>query len=361
MEGILAQDLSATMLLYDDIDRKGFEGDLVLNGMAEFMRNLLICKDEKTAPLLEVVEGFEEKYISTAKKVSHAFLLSALNVLNEAEINYKAARNKRLHVELALIKLTYLEQALELVNETASVSKKKPAETARPVAYRKITPIEFKTVHSQNGAAIESVKTGGRAGNKMGNGAKLEIETGTPEAPESTESGKAQTSPDTSRTRPTAQVAAPVNSTLGTLVRIRKQVQQSRQNGNEEIRTLNQENLAQAWSIYVDQLLLQKNHSAANNFKMAHLKVVDPNYFEIITENNIQQKFIEQERGPLAEHLQRFFNNRTLSYQILVEESPGKEDKDQKPLTQMEQYQQIIESYPLVKELKDRLKLDLEF
>ena len=108
------------MLQYDDINRKGFEGDLVLNGFAEFIRNLLVCKDEKAAVLLDVVESFKEKYISTAKEVDAALLISALNILNSAEINYKSARNKRLHVELALIKLCYLQQAIQLTAEGTS-------------------------------------------------------------------------------------------------------------------------------------------------------------------------------------------------------------------------------------------------
>ena len=76
-----------------------------------------MCKDERSAELLEAVEGFRERYISTAKNIPAAYLVSALNILNETEINYKAARNKRLHVELALIKLCYLQQAIELVND----------------------------------------------------------------------------------------------------------------------------------------------------------------------------------------------------------------------------------------------------
>src|ERR1700704_5779514 len=79
MDSMLNQDLSATLILYDDINRKGFEGDLVLNGFAEFIRNLLVSTDEKVAGLLEVVESFKEKYLSTAKKTSTAFLISALN------------------------------------------------------------------------------------------------------------------------------------------------------------------------------------------------------------------------------------------------------------------------------------------
>ena len=119
MDCMLAQDLSGAMLLFDDINRKGFEGDLVINGFAEFIRNLLVCKDEKAAGLLEVVESFRDKYIEMAGKTPPALLISALNVLNEAEINYKAARNKRLHVELALIKLCYLQQAIELSFDAA--------------------------------------------------------------------------------------------------------------------------------------------------------------------------------------------------------------------------------------------------
>ena len=149
LECMLSQDLAGAMLLYDDINRKGFEGDLVVNGFAEFIRNLLVCKDEKAASLLEVVESFRDKYVDAAKNVSAAILISALNILNETEINYKAARNKRLHVELALIKLCYLQQAIELVAEGTTVSKKKLVDSAKPVAFRQIIPLEVKNQKSK--------------------------------------------------------------------------------------------------------------------------------------------------------------------------------------------------------------------
>src|SRR6266536_2758597 len=77
IECMQKQDLAGAMLLYDDINRKGFEGDMVLNGFAEFMRNLLVCKDERCAELLVVVDGCKEKYISTAKKIPASWLVSA--------------------------------------------------------------------------------------------------------------------------------------------------------------------------------------------------------------------------------------------------------------------------------------------
>ena len=104
MDCMTQQDLSGALLLYNEIYKKGFEGDLVLDGFMEFIRNLLVCQDQKASVLLDVVESFKEKYRETAKKISPAFLVSALNILNETELHYKAARNKRLHLELALIR-----------------------------------------------------------------------------------------------------------------------------------------------------------------------------------------------------------------------------------------------------------------
>ena len=125
LDFVQQQDLSSALLMFDEINRKGFEGDLVLNGFAEFLRNLLVSRDPKVAMLLEVAEDFKQKYLQIAQKISPAFTVSALNILNEAEINYKQARNKRLHVELTIIKLSYLQQALELVSNDGVVSKKK--------------------------------------------------------------------------------------------------------------------------------------------------------------------------------------------------------------------------------------------
>src|SRR6201996_8059167 len=68
LDAMREQNLSDALLIYDSINRKGFEGDLVLNGLAEFVRNLLVCKDEKVAMLLEVVESFRDRYIAAGRK-----------------------------------------------------------------------------------------------------------------------------------------------------------------------------------------------------------------------------------------------------------------------------------------------------
>ncbi|HEY9261643.1 DNA polymerase III subunit gamma/tau, partial [Chitinophaga sp.] len=127
MGSVLQQDIASALLLFDEILQKGFEGDNFLNGWAEFLRNLLLCKEDKALHLVEVSGNLKERYKQLSGQISPAYLITALHLLNETEINYRMARNKRLHVEMALIKLCYLQQAVTLVSDdsTGEVSKKK--------------------------------------------------------------------------------------------------------------------------------------------------------------------------------------------------------------------------------------------
>lgn len=349
IEAMLQQDLANVMLLYDDINRKGFEGDIVLNGFAEFMRNILVCKDEKIAGLLEVVESFKDKYITTAKKLSPSWIISALNILNEAELNYKAARNKKLHVELTLIKLTYLSQVVELVNE-GGIIKKKVTETAKPVAFKQIRPVETKK------EALTEAK--GRA---QETGATLIIEDNVLEDKGNEYTKTATSLPTKPLVTPKEQQIPVSTGKLGALSKIRTQIAQRHAQVNNEIKKLTTENVQQCWDLYIEKLTEQKNHSAVTNFKLAQLQIIEANSFEVIVESNIQQKFIEQERGALIEHLQTFYNNRTLSYNIVVKENTDAPVVQERPLNSREQYQKMIEEYPIVKELRDKLKLELDY
>ena len=335
------QDLAGAMLLYDDINRKGFEGDLVLNGFAEFIRNLLVCKDEKVAGLLEVVEAFRDKYVSTARKVPAAMLISALNILNDAEINYKAARNKRLHVELALIKLCYLQQALELTAEGGVVSKKKGVETVRSLAYRHIQPIEHKK----------------RPGSSL---PRLTIETAPAEnTPRSNISEPVQHEPASSAINPAANKTNPGKVSALDKIRQKYQANQNAANGNTN-HPLTMEGINDAWALYIEKLK-EARSPAVSPFQLALLRVRDQNSFEVITSNNIEQKFIEQERNKLFQFLQQQLQNRLLQFNVIIEERPQDKPAIQPTYTAKEQYQQMVEQYPLVRELKERLRLDLDY
>jgi DNA polymerase-3 subunit gamma/tau len=362
LDCMLKQDLAAALLLYDDINRKGFEGDLVVNGFAEFIRNLLVCKDEKAAALLEVVESFREKYIATAKTVSAAVLISALNILNETEINYKAARNKRLHVELALIKLCYLQQAIELTAEGNSIGKKKIVETAKPVALRQIVPLQVRSEKSKvkpasepeakliiDQALIEKIKP---AKNASGAGKQ---ETG------NMEPATGNWQPVTGNQQQATDNRQPATGKISALDKIRKQYQGNGSSPNENVnQSLQEDSLQRAWVDYVQKLKDARN-PAAQSFELASLRIKDENSFEAVTANNIEQKFIEQDRNRVFAYLQEKLNNRLLQFTVVIEENPDLRPKVEIPLSSKEQLQKMIEQYPLVKALKDKLKLDLDY
>ncbi|HRI29179.1 MAG TPA: DNA polymerase III subunit gamma/tau, partial [Chitinophagales bacterium] len=101
---LLAQDASGLLLLFDEVLRKGFEGDNFINGLSAHFRNLLVCKDQATLTLLDVTEGLKERYRTQALLAPMALLLSLLNLANECEIQYKTSKNKRLQVKLSLLK-----------------------------------------------------------------------------------------------------------------------------------------------------------------------------------------------------------------------------------------------------------------
>ncbi|HEX2846472.1 MAG TPA: DNA polymerase III subunit gamma/tau [Chitinophagaceae bacterium] len=343
LDAMLQQDLAGALLLYDGINRKGFEGDLVLNGFAEFIRNLLVCKDEKAAALLEVVESFKDKYVETAKKVSSAILISALNILNEAEINYKSARNKRLHVELVLIKLCYLQQAINLSAEGNGLSKKKLIDSAKPVAFRQIAPLELR---ENNTVSTES--------------AKLLIQTA--------DNAPVRSKPkEASYQQPaaTAPVKPATNATTGTgkisaLNKIRQQYQGNSMPSGTTNQPLKEEPLQQSWEAYIQKLKEEKN-PAAQPFALAKLLIKDGNTFEVITANNIEQKFIEQERNQLFAFLQQRLKNRLLQFYVVVVENTEQQPVTDAPLSSKDQFLKMAEQYPLVKELRDRLRLDLDY
>jgi DNA polymerase III subunit gamma/tau len=343
------QDLAGALLLFDDINRKGFEGDMVVEGFAEFLRNLLVCKDEKVVGLLDVVESFKDRYIEAAKKTGTPYIISALNVLNENAVSYKAARNKRLHVELTLIKLTYLQQALELTATADGISKKKLIDTVKPVAFKRLPVIEFKKSGSSNTTE------------KKEPAAKLMIETPDEDQMYRSEASTGFIPVQSPVTKQPATTTETATGKLGALNKIRQQYSHGVSNGAViKIKPLTTEALQLAWNDFTIQLKEARN-PAGQSFDLAELRIKDEGCFEIVTPNNLQLKFIEQERIKLSEYLQQLFDNRALTFSISIEEKMDLSAKAAIPLSTKEQFQKIAAQYPLVKELKDKLRLELDY
>jgi len=109
----LASKINDNLLLFNTILQKGFDASQFLIGLSEHLRNLLVCQDPKSVSLLEVPEDIKENYLTQAKQVSLQFLLLGLDLLRDTEVHYKASKNKRLHVEISLMKFSSIHSNLE--------------------------------------------------------------------------------------------------------------------------------------------------------------------------------------------------------------------------------------------------------
>jgi DNA polymerase-3 subunit gamma/tau len=96
------------LMIFDDILNHGFDGHHFINGLSSHLRNLLVCKDQVTIQLLEVGGEIKERYKVQASVCNSDFLLKALETSNECDMQYKISQNKRLLVELALVRIAQL-------------------------------------------------------------------------------------------------------------------------------------------------------------------------------------------------------------------------------------------------------------
>ena len=347
------QDLTSAMLLYDEINQKGFEGDTVLYGMAAFIRNILVCKDKASAHLLESIEGWRDQYLAAADKIGTPYLVSALNILNESEIQFKMARNKRLHVELALIKLNFLQQAIELSMEDGQLVKKKLVDAHYPIRTKKIIPLSNIVVNAEAKLVIETAApTSKPASNPV---------VSTPAASPKVATPPVQNGPsDNSSSHTTSpNLTGGKKSLLAVL-----QQKYGNDYSIEEVKdaiSLNMETLQACWNDYAVKMEKELKHSVAGTFRIATLQIEDPTHFTITVPALTAQKFVEQERMRLMETIWERFQNRAIQFSILVDAGEKEDVPLHLKLNSKQKFEHIAKQYPLVQELKERLNLEVNF
>jgi DNA polymerase-3 subunit gamma/tau len=348
LEMLEQEDLPAVLNLYKEIDEKGFEGDMVLNLLSEFFRNLLVSRDPRSLSMLQVVEGFRNRYIAAAASLSTAYIIGSLNILNEAELGFKQARNKKLHVEFHLIRLTYLKQAITLVEEDTT-GKKKRLDELRAVSFRTISMREMKKQEPK--LFIQETKT---------KPSKAEISVPTTAA-----INIAVTNPSPVNPSPLNQkneMPEPTSGPgLGALKKIREQMQHRKQDLTVA-EPLTQERLQEAWEKYLQKLLDNNQVSSQSNLRMAVLTILTENMFEVLSFSKIQMQFNENERVGLLIHIQEFFKNTTIQFKLVLDPSAEVETtKPEQSMTLRDQYLKMVSLYPNIKELRDQLNLDLDY
>jgi DNA polymerase-3 subunit gamma/tau len=138
-EAFLEGSAAKALLIFDEILQRGFDGQNFLGGLSSHLRDLLVCHDAATLQLLEVSDALKTRYQQQALVCSDDFLFSSLEICNQCEMALKASRNQRLHIEIALIRLSGTAgEKKKLANDPIALQvpglprageRKKPSET----------------------------------------------------------------------------------------------------------------------------------------------------------------------------------------------------------------------------------------
>lgn len=152
VDNSLAHNVAASLMLFNDVLNHGFDAGHFVTGFAQHLRDVLVSTDPQTLPLLETGEAMRQRYGEQAQRCHPIWLFQALDILNTCDINYRTARNKRLTVELALVKLCQLgvAQTVPTVSQPSPAPQSNVApQQAKPTAAPQPTQPAKPTVAAQ--------------------------------------------------------------------------------------------------------------------------------------------------------------------------------------------------------------------
>ncbi|MGB0932254.1 MAG: DNA polymerase III subunit gamma/tau [Chitinophagales bacterium] len=401
-DALLSQDHATALVLYDEILQKGFDGDIFISGLASHFRDLLVCKDAKTLQLLEVTDNLKNRYAQQANITTGSFLLTALNIANQCEINYKSAKNKRLQVELTLVKMCYLMAAIDLSKEAKTVTHLSAAprvqmqgsttnsnirhvETQKPKIQTQssnanVGKVQTPKVEHTNTATsksitpkIEEPEVVYQTTPSIQKEEKQKvIANPKPITPVSAiEESKAQEIKPLKRAAEHKTPKSP--SIKGTSIdAIRKK---NRQKKEEQQRILeaekkiaeekanmpkveiSEQTLQNLWSSFGEKL---DNEKSKGLFKGIQPKLNEKKIYVIVAANT-QKKIITEQSHNFLKFLNQKLGKTDLTVHIEVDKNKAEEQSNNKFYTPVDRFKKMVEDNPALKEMQQRLDLDIQY
>lgn len=339
---LLNKDLASALLLFDEVLNNGFEALTFAAGFAVHIRNLLVCKDETTLVLLEVSNNIKLKYQQQAAKSSTSFLISALNISNQCEINYKQSKNPRLQIELMLVKLSHIEAALTLANQAPSYInevKKKPEN----LGHKQNSSLEVKV--STNEIAVNETPLITTSGNlPIGKTTVVEeIKVGAEIKPKSL-----------IKSIPSSHSLIPDLKNLTTPSNVLKEPDIEILEGIEQS-DFSERELNEVWVAYI--LILKEKNRMALAALMDHYKphLIENFVIELTLSNKLQEEELKNGKIELLNYLRTSLKNFAIQIQTIIS---AKEIKG-RPYTAQEKYLYFVEKNPQIEVLKNTFNLNV--
>jgi len=340
VDHILRGNTSDILLILNDIISKGFEPQHFVNGMGNHLRSLMVCKDPITVQLLEVSEQLRQRYLAQSQACPMPFLIRALEINNKCDIDYRAANNKRLHLEIALMKMCALcSQALNMPTAQAQpvqMPQNRPATTSQPA-----------TVSQQPVPTPQATATG-----KAPEPVQQSIPTPAPQQPSNT------TVQQSTVQQPTVQQPTPTVRPRGTTssISINKAMQQAEQKAEVKEETwdtpFTQEQLTDSWADFVNRYKnISPNFAAALGKYTPKLTGNTEIHFSV---DNLLFEHDTEGMSALKHHLKQSLHNNQFQLKPEVMERPAEIEA----YTDKDKFEKMVEERPYLRDLQTELKLE---
>jgi len=320
----LTGDVVNSLLILNNILNRGFEGQYIISGIASHFRDLLVCKDAKTAQLFEVGASIRERYIEMAKRCTNQFLYKAIEIANDCDLNYRQSKNKRLLIELALIKLCQLN----VTDADAEVKKKTVLKPIEKVSNNSKTELE-----------------------KKDNSAKKETDKQPKEI--NNESKAATTYPSSAKLRNSklSGMGISLTSLANKDVEVTKTaVEETATNGDN---SFTEDDLIKAWNEYAGNLKNEK--LLKNTMSLYKPKMISDVIFEVVVNSELNKEYLTSNGESILTFLRGKVKNDNLTMTITI----SKGNVIKKALTSREIFDEMVEKNPALQKLSDEFGLEL--
>ncbi|MGB1516394.1 MAG: DNA polymerase III subunit gamma/tau [Flavobacteriaceae bacterium] len=336
---LIEGDIRGVILSFDQVLSKGFDGHQFIVGLASHFRDLWMCKHPDTISLIEVGSSTQKKYLTQSEMADLSFLEKAITLTNECDLQYKASKNQRLHVELCLMQIAsvedekkkdkpYIKPALKTDKAPQKpAAKEEPKSIAEPIVAK---PIEETSVET--------------------------IQPPTLEKPD-TESTTAPAEPD--KEKPIALDIQPkgVSGLSLSSIAYQKNIKANQPTIGKSTReeTIGQESLETAWKALSSQLEADGEYNLAALLNLDSPRLKNKVEIHLNFPNKTNKLELESEKGKIIGALADALKNDLLQFVIHV----SQEEQQNYVYTPRDKYEQLVKINPLVDDIRKEFDLDL--
>ncbi len=373
-EACFAGHTGEALLIFEEILSRGFDAQNFLSGLGSHMRDLLVCLDEATLSLLEVGAGIRERYLAMSKKLNQEWLYGSLELLGSVDVSFRASRNQRLHVELAILRLCRLqeeakkkvphpgeepgEKALTEPEENAAQEKEPSRE---PHTGINSETVPAKEIFPQPGSEADSKPAEEEKTDAAPQDTKENKEDPGGGGGNGSSAGGQETVPDAGKPterRKEGHLLSIKDALNG--VQEGKKKEKAEDSAVERkvlSEAFGQEDLIRHWVAFTESILVQKPRMA-NSLKHHLPSLGDALQIELVLSNTAQLEEFNRDIKPL---LTEYLENALQNNQFRLLPTVAEEEKAQNTLyTPEEKYKHMLKKNPELGKLKERFNLDFE-